>query len=480
MTKKIGIVQMNDTHANLLPHDDVRYTGAGFQIETMGGYPRIMTKINEYREKHGDNLLVFDNGDTLHGTYEAVISKGEVMIPYLRELGVDAMTFHWDSAYTPRHLKSLEEKLGYPILAANVYHEGTEDHFFQSTEIFFVDGVKFGVIGVASNIIKKNMPEPFWKGAEFTNGIHESRHFVKKLKDEGVDVIILLSHLGYPQDIELLNRVDGIDICLSGHTHNRIREIEKVNDSYIIQSGSLASSMGYLELVIDQGQIKRINHEYIILDHTVKEDAKMLEMLADDAILNQHKAYLETVVGESLVDLHRASSFYGTMDYLLLDSMRHATGLDIAFSNGWRYGGAIQKGKLTRRDLYYIVPMDPPIMTAEMIGEEIVQMLEENLEATFSKEPFKQMGGYIKRNSGLKVYFKLENPYGHRIQYVFVGQEELDYKKTYQVAYVTRQSVPERFGQNHRAFGKNAIEAMEELLKISSYNREDTGNYIPI
>lgn len=480
MLKQIGIVQINDTHANLFPKEDVLFSGSGFQIETLGGYARIMTKINEYKEKHKDNLLIFDNGDTFHGTYEAVESKGEVMVPYLKKLGINAMTFHWDSAYTPQHLKMLEQKIGYPILANNVYHEGTQELMFEPSRVFEVDQIKIGVIGVASNIIRSNMPEPFWKGAEFTDGIKESRQEIQKLREDNVDLIILLSHLGYPQDIELLKQVEGIDICLSGHTHNRVTELEKVEKTYIIQSGSLATSIGYLDVELKNNTITNIKHEFVLLSSEVQENQEIVELLEQDEILNQFHDYLETQVGESKIDLHRASSFYGTMDYLLLDSMRHVTGSDIAFSNGWRYGGAISKGKLTRRNLYQIVPMDPEIMKATMKGQEIVDMLEENLESTFSCQPFKQMGGYIKRNSGLKIYFKLENPKGHRIQKIFVGESELDVVKDYDVVYVTRQAVPERFGKNHQKTGKKSIQAMETFLKEGPYERKDLDAYLPV
>lgn len=480
MNNKIGIVQINDTHANILPHGDVRYGRSGFEIENMGGYPRLMTKIKEYKNNNPHGVLVFDNGDTFHGTYEAVESKGEVIIPYVKAMGIDAMTFHWDSAYTLDRLKEIGEKLEYPILAANVYFENKDELIFQPTKIFEVKGIKIGVIGIASNIIKKNMPKPFWEGGEFTNGIEETKKWVKSLKSDGVDLIILLSHLGYPQDIELLKNVEGIDICLSGHTHNRIRFVEKVGETYIIQSGSLASSMGFLEFEMENGKIANLHHEYVVLDDSIKEDGEILEMIDSDSILEKHKDYLDVEVGESLIHLHRGSSFYGTMDYLLLDSIRDATDLDIAFSNGWRYGGAIKKGTITRRNLYQIVPMDPPIMTAEMTGKEIWDMLEENLEKTFSSEPFNQMGGYIKRSSGLKIFWKLENPYGHRIQRIFVGDNELDLGKVYKVAYVTRQGVPETFGKNHKEFRVNSIEAMEKLLKKGAYDRKDLESYIPV
>ena len=480
MKKTLHVLQLNDTHANLLEHGDVRYTARGFQVETMGGYPRIMHTVQRLRQQAGSDLLVLDNGDTLHGTHEAMQTKGEVMLPYLKMLGVDAMTFHWDSAYTPKHLKSLEGKLGYPILAVNVYHQGTKNLYFQPTAILEKAGLKIGVIGVASNIIQKNMPPEFWRGADFTDGIDETRAHVQALRAQKVDLVLVLSHLGYPQDIALLEQVDGIDLCLSGHTHNRVRTPQRFNGAYIIQSGSLASSVGYLQLQIENRKIIDIQHEYIVLDRSVPQDRKMQALLRRDPVLGQYKTYLDVPVGRSKIDLHRASSFYGTMDFLLLDAMRHATGLPIAFSNGWRFGGAVKKGRVTRRDLYAIVPMDPPLRLVELAGHEIWQLLEDNLESTFSTRPFKQMGGYIKRNAGLRVYFKLENPYGQRLQRIFVGDEELDLDKTYEVVYVTPQAVPAKVGRKHREFGMRAVEAMENLLREGPYDRKDLDSYIPV
>ncbi len=336
------------------------------------------------------------------------------------------------------------------------------------------------MIGIACNIIQKNMPPAFWEGADFTDGIKEAGHHARRLRQAGADLVLLLSHLGFPQDIALLEKVAGIDLYLSGHTHNRLRHPQRVGDAYIIQSGALASSMGFLRLHVADRKIINIQHEYSVLDKSIPQDRGMLAMLRKDQVLSQYSGFLDQAVGKSRIDLHRASSFYGTMDYLLLDAMRAATGLDIAFSNGWRYGGAIKKGLLTRRDLYRIVPMDPMIMTVEMTGEEMVQMLEDNLESTFSPTPFKQMGGDIKRNSGLKIYFKLENPYGQRIQRVFAGPDELNPAKTYRAAYVTPQAVPRKVGRKHQETGIKAVAAMEALLKNGPYDRKDLEGYVPV
>lgn len=96
-----------------------------------------------------------------------------------------------------------------------------------------------------------------------------------------------------------------------------------------------------------------------------------------------------------------------------------AAGVDIAFSNGWRYGAPIPPGPVTMNDLWNMIPMNPPVSVVDVTGSEICALLEENLERTFAADPFDQMGGYVKRCRGLNLYIKVENPRGRRIDRLF-------------------------------------------------------------
>ena len=91
-------------------------------------------------------------------------------------------------------------------------------------------------------------------------------------------------------------------------------------------------------------------------------------------------------------------------------------------------------------------------------------MLEENLERTFARDPYDQMGGYVKRGLGLKVYFKLENPPGHRIQEVRVGNEEVQPGRSYATAFVTEQGVAHKYGRHRENCPDRAIDAMQAYL----------------
>lgn len=468
MEKNITLVQINDTHSYLETHNEVFYEGEQLVFRKAGGYARIQSLLKEMR-KDG-SVVVLDNGDTIHGTYEAVATKGWNMVPILNDLGISAMTFHWDTGYGPENLKKIGQALNYPVLAINVFDEETNELVFEPYRILEVEGVSIGVIGIACNIIDKTMPASFSEGIYFTMGREELPHYIKELKEQKVQLIVLLSHLGFPQDTKLLSEVDGVDICLSGHTHNRLEKSVKIGETTLIQSGSQGSFIGKLALTLENDRLKTVEHQLIPITEDIPEDTA-LKMKVEEAVA-PFRNQLDTKVGETAVNLHRGLNLEGPLDNFLLDAILHHTGSDIAFSNGWRYGAPIVKGTITLRDLYQIIPMDPPISTAELTGDEIWEMLEENMENTYSGDPYHQMGGYLKRAAGLHAYLKVENPKGLRIQKLFIGEKEINREQTYHVSYVTHQGVPKKYGKNHKNLEKHAVQAMQDYLSdISTYDQ---------
>jgi 2',3'-cyclic-nucleotide 2'-phosphodiesterase (5'-nucleotidase family) len=164
-----------------------------------------------------------------------------------------------------------------------------------------------------------------------------------------------------------------------------------------------------------------------------------------------------------------------------LQALQESTGAQLAFSNGWRYGAPIIPGEITLNDLYNIIPMNPPVSTVELTGDEIVAMLEENLERTFARDPYEQMGGYVKRSLGLVVYIKIENPPGQRVQQVFVGEEPLQPGQYYSTAFVTEQGVGQKYGRNRQTHSERSIEALEtHLSKHRPLRAELRGTFVAV
>ena len=471
---KLSIAYINDVHGYLEPHPELFYLGGKDVIETAGGYARIASIVKDIR-KNNSNTLLFDGGDTFHGTLPLVQSKGEAIIPILKKMGFSAMVGHWDFAYGPEQLKKLAEELNYPVLGINVYKEDGS-LFLPPYIITKVEDLKIAVIGICSNIIDKTMPKHFSEGLKITDGVKELPVMVQRVKDEGANLIILLSHNGFPQDVDLLSKVSGIDVCLSAHTHNRLYEAVKINDTILIQCGCHGSFLGHLELNIEQNKIIDYDYKLVAINENIKPDEEIENLVAH--IMQPFQDLKQKIIANTEIVLHRYNTIASKMDDLLLSAIKSISNGDIAFSNGWRYGVPIPIGAITKWDLFNIIPMNPEVSTVELTGEEIIKMLEENLERTFSVEPMKQMGGYIKRCLGISVKMRIENPNKHRIQQIFIGDESLIKDKVYKAAFVTMQGVPEKLGKNRQNMSVKAVEAMEMyLIKNPNYKAESCNTF---
>ncbi len=479
MDEDLTILQLNDSHAYLDIHQELFWDGDHANYGLAGGFARIATIFNRIREDN-HNTLAFDCGDTIHGTYAAVKTKGESLIPILNYLDFDAMTAHWEFAYGPEHFLKLTKKLNYPMIAINCYHEYSDKLVFPPWIIKEIGRIRVGIIGIAATIVDKVMPAQFSEGVYFTIGNQELPYYIRKLRDEEkVDLIIVISHLGFPQEMKLAQEVDGVDILLSAHTHNRLYKPVLVNNTILIQSGCHGSFIGRLDLTISHGTVIKFQHNLITVSEDIKPDPEADNLV--NQVLNPYKDELDQVVGYTDTGLNRNTVLEATMDNFLLKSLLRETSTQIAFSNGWRYGAPIPPGQVTLNDLYNIIPVNPPVSTVELTGKEIWTMMEENLEHLFSRDPYNQMGGYLKRCMGLNLYFKVENPPGQRIQELFIKGRKIKMDETYQAVYVTSQGVPDKYGSNKNHLDVHAIEALQNYLSASkSAQAELQGTIIAI
>jgi 2',3'-cyclic-nucleotide 2'-phosphodiesterase (5'-nucleotidase family) len=459
----LTVLQLNDSHAYFDLHQELFWLGSQAVYRPAGGYARIATLVKQIRAANLERVLFCDCGDTLHGTYPVLKTKGETLIPVLNSLGLDAMTAHWEFAYGPAVFKQRAAELNYPMLAVNVFDQSTRERFFPPYSVKEIGGLRIGLVGVASNIIDKTMPPSFSEGLKFTLGREELPPILDILRtQEKVDLIVLVSHLGFAQDMELLSEVNGVDICLSGHTHNRLFAPVLQRKTLVVQSGCHGSFLGRLDVEVERGRVVDYRHQLIEVDHSIPPDPEV-----DDLVRQAIAPYvdkLSTVVGKTATALNRATTLETTMDNFLLQALQESTGAQLAFSNGWRYGAPIIPGEVTLNDLYNMIPMNPPISTVELTGEEIVAMLEENLERTFARDPYDQMGGYVKRGLGFNAYIKIENPPGQRVQQVFVGDEELHLGRFYPTAFVTEQGVANKYGRNRQKHTERSIDALRAYL----------------
>jgi S-sulfosulfanyl-L-cysteine sulfohydrolase len=157
-------------------------------------------------------------------------------------------------AYGPAIFKKRASELGHPVLAINVYNKAAEERYFPPYSVKETGGVRIGLVGIACNIVDKTMPASYSEGLYFTLGREELPAILDELRThEKVDLIVLISHLGFPQDMKLLSEVQGVDLCLSGHAHNRLERPAVQGQTLIIQSGRHGSFLGRLDLEIQGG-----------------------------------------------------------------------------------------------------------------------------------------------------------------------------------------------------------------------------------
>ncbi len=351
--RRLTILQINDLHGYLEPHPEA-FRGRGkFNYRTCGGLARIASIFKRVRAERPGEVLALDNGDTFHGTFVAGQSRGEAMLPLMNAREFDAMTLHWEFAYGPAQVRKLAARLTYPALAINIYDKASDRLVFDPSCVIERGGLRIGIVGIASNIVDKSMPPSYSEGVRFTLGNTELPGHIERLRSsEKVDLVVVLSHLGFAQDAKLAAEVSGIDALISGHTHNRLYRPAWVGSTPIIQSGCHGSFVGRLDLWVDGGKVVDVRHELICVEEQIEPDAEMAKRV-EEAVA-PHRVFLDQVVGQVHSPLDRATSLEASMDNVLLDVIAAAAGTRLAFSNGWRRddGALVEHRAHTSADLH--------------------------------------------------------------------------------------------------------------------------------
>lgn len=427
---RFTLIQQNDTHGCLEMHNELFWSEDGPVLKKAGGFSRISRYVKDLKTEN-ERVLFFDGGDLFHGTLPLVANKGEAILPILGKMGLDGFVpGNWDFAYGKEQLRHLAESLPFPALACNVTEEQTKQNFLRPHIIKELDGLRIAIIGLTYPYVDITMPPGFSEGLDFTIGVDEVRQSVNELKGKA-DVIVLLSHMGLPLDVKLVSMVDGIDIVLSGHSHDRITKPIVQNGAHIVQAGSSSSFLGRLDVDVQNGAVKDVHYQLIEVDELFEEDEEIKGMV--DSLLSSYEKERTAVAGETRTLLHRMTLEEAPMDKLITDAYLAAFESSAAFSHGWRYGHPMPAGPLTLFNLHTIIPTNPELFTLELTGEELWKALENNLEQVYSSDPFEQKGGYVLRSSGIRMTFKPYNPKGHRIQSLQIVGEGFDPGKTYRI-----------------------------------------------
>ena len=418
----IAIVHTNDTHARLQP--------IMVDNEQRGGMARVAGLVEVIRLLYPGRVLWLDAGDTTHGTNVANLFYGESVVDVLHAAGVDAMAIgNHDFNYGQDVLRARMAQANYPVLAANIVYTETGDSFAQPYAVFELDGVTVAVIGLSTQDTPIVTHPKNVAGLTFRDPVEVAAELVPQL-DAQADLVVVLSHVGFDEDVRLAREVPGIDVIVGGHSHTQLDEPVQVGDTIIVQANEYGKFLGYLSLTVDDGRV--VDYAGRLLPVTADTPVALAIQQRIDEWSAQLDARLDQVVGRSLVDLNGAREFVRTQETnlgnLVADILRETVGADIGLTNGGGIRASIAAGDVTLRDIYTVLPFDNVLVGIELTGEQILAALEHSVSAYPA-----QLGGFL-QVSGLTFTFDANRPAGQRVVEVLVGGEPLDPNRVYRVA----------------------------------------------
>ncbi len=418
-----------------LTYDD--FTSLAGTYGRMGGMDRISTVVNSIRADRTD-ALVLDGGDTWQGSLTALRTNGQDMVNVFNALGTDAMTSHWEFTLgIDRVMEIVENELNFPFLGANIFDTEWDERAFEPYKMFERGGVQIAVIGQAFPYMP--IANPGWMFPDLSFGVRQDNmaELIAEVRGKGAELVVLLSHNGFDVDRKLAANVDGIDIILTGHTHDALPEPVLVNKTYLIASGSHGKFVTRLDLDVRDGEMKGINHRLIpIFTDVIAPDPEMTALV--DTQRAPYKAELDEVIGKTDSLLYRRGNFNGTWDDLICNALISEREADIALSPGFRWGASLLPGQdITREDIFNATAMSyPEAYRSEMTGETLHIILEDVADNLFNPDPYYQQGGDMVRVGGMGYRIDINQPQGKRITEMTLLKtgERIEPSQTYVVA----------------------------------------------
>ena len=421
-------------HAYALTHED--FAALARSYGRMGGMDRVATVVKAIRAERPEAILL-DGGDTWQGSLTALRTNGQDMVNVMNALGTDAMTAHWEFTLGIDRVTEIVESLPFPFLGANIFDAEWDEPAYEPYTMFERGGAKVAVIGQAFPYLPIANPRWMFDGLSF--GVREERmaEVVQEARDAGAELVVVLSHNGFDVDRKMAGNVPGIDVILTGHTHDALPEPVMVGQTLVIASGSNGKFVTRLDLDVREGRLMGFRHKLIpIFADVIAPDAEMAALI--DAERAPYQAELSEVLGRTESLLYRRGNFNGTWDDLICNALLEEREADIALSPGFRWGPSILPGEpITREDLMNATAMSyPAAYRSEMTGEMLHTIMEDVADNLFNPDPYYQQGGDMVRVGGMGYAIDVSKPMGSRITGMTLLKtgEAIDPARTYVVS----------------------------------------------
>jgi 2',3'-cyclic-nucleotide 2'-phosphodiesterase (5'-nucleotidase family) len=410
-------------------------------VEHVGGVAQLATLIE--RERAGSELsFLLDAGDIFTGTL-AKLTRGELPFELMITMGYDAMCIgNHEFEYGWWVLRDAMQRAPFPVLAANLFYEGTDVPFTQQWTILERDGFRIGVVGIFGTDAATALFPPHLEGLEVRDPVAAARGAVARIRPE-VDLVVLLTHQGktapmqtddeadaavwrdIEADIALAGAAPGVDVLIGGHADAGQEEpvVHPETGTLICQTYGQGTRLGFLELTVDTEAGAVVGHDGRLIVVASDELEPHPVVAAKLAAYRERFPEVDEVVGRTAGRLTRRYNEESDLGSLFADILRDHGETDIAFVHSGGIRADLPAGDVTREDLLDAFPFIDYVFILRMTGEQIIEVLEQG----FSLERG------VLQVSGLTATYDLEQPAGERVISVTIGGEALDPERSYTV-----------------------------------------------
>ncbi|MEQ8675736.1 MAG: 5'-nucleotidase C-terminal domain-containing protein [Aggregatilineales bacterium] len=415
-TFSLTIMHTNDTHA----HHDAQSSGDG-------GAARQATVVDQIRGEV-ENSLLLDGGDRFTGTLFHIQYRGQDQVAIMNALGYDGMTLgnhEFDDG--DETLAAFVEGVNFPVVTANVDFSESPSlaGLIDPYAVIDVNGESVGIIGLVtpeSEILSSPGDELVFN----YDLIAVTQQYVDELTAQGVDKIILVTHIGYAADLLVAQGVSGVDVVVGGHTNTFLSnsasgadgEYPTVLESasgepvLVVQASTQTVYLGRLDVTFDSaGVLTEWEGDAILLSRYITPDPDVSDIIA--GLAAPIEELRNQPVGEASVFLvgDRAVCRVAecNLGNLIADAIRAETGVDIAFQNGGGIRADIDEGEITLGEVLTVLPFGNLISTAELTGADVLSTLENSVAQV------EEVAGRFLQVSGLRYTFDLTQEVGSRV-----------------------------------------------------------------
>jgi 5'-nucleotidase len=430
----ISIFHTNDMHGHLE------------EISRLSSFAR---RLREQARAEGKHTFLWDAGDAADRRIQICsATKGAAFQGILNAMGYSLQTMGnaISLPYGPQAMAEIAARSDFPILAANC-RDGDGPLVEGLQESIIVDlpgGIILGVFGLTSPW--DGMYEIF--GLRFPDFVTIARRLVSELRQKGSSIILVLSHLGLIDDRILADEVDGIDIIIGAHTHDRLDAGEIRNGVLIAQAGEYAEALGRVDLRYDLEAGKIIAKEAVVLDvpPDISPDPAVLAAIQESE--GELIEVLAQVIGEIEEDLDL--DYFGEcgLGNMAADALRERMEGEVAILAAGQFRNCIPKGTLTVGILDEACFSSANPYLSEIKGKQLLEALERGLDPAINEFMHHGLRGSpigIPQISGLKVEYYKDIKTKPRIRQVLISGEPLDLDREYRVAH-TDQEITADYG----------------------------------